>query len=196
MALAVVFDANVLYGIALTDFFITASARTHLYRMHWSTTILEEVVVNLLRARPDLGSERVRRRIDHMKRAVPGAFVDPDPALIEQMTNAAEDRHVLAAAVAAEAEIIVTFNLRHFSAEACAPVGAQAQHPDAFADFLVARQPAAVWEAIGEMADRRRNPPATPDEIVERLAEDLPMAIQRLRMYRSQSTTIPWVPCF
>lgn len=191
MALAVVFDANVLYGIALTDFFITVSARTHLYRMHWSTAILEEVVVNLGKARPDLGRERVRRRIDYMNRAVPGALVDPDPALVEQMTNEVEDRHVLAAAVAAEAEIIVTFNLRHFSADACAPVGVQAQHPDAFTDLLVARRPAAVWEAIGEMAERRRSPSASPDEIVERLAEELPTAIQRLRTFRSQSTTMP-----
>ncbi len=119
-----------------------------------------------------------------MKRAVPGALVDPDPVLIEQMTNDKRDRHVLAAAVAAGAEIVVTFNLRHFPAASCAPVGVEAQHPDSFADVLVAQQPAAVWEAIQEMADRRRNPPVSADAIVMRLAEELPTAMQRLLTMR------------
>jgi hypothetical protein len=50
------------------------------------------------------------------------------------MTNEAKDRHVLAAAVAADSELVVTFNLDDFPPEVCEPVGVEAVHPD---DFLL-----------------------------------------------------------
>jgi hypothetical protein len=53
-----------------------------------------------------------------------------DPAEIERlepaMTNDEKDRHVLAAAVAADSELIVTFDLDDFPPEACEPVGVEA----------------------------------------------------------------------
>lgn len=39
-----------------------------------------------------------------------------------------DDRHVLAAAIQARADVIVTFNLRHFPADALAAQGLEAQH--------------------------------------------------------------------
>jgi len=184
MALAVVFDANVLYGIALTDFFITAAERTRLYRMHWSLEILEEVARNLEEKRPDLG-DKVRRRINQMKRAVPEAMVDPTRALIDSMANDPKDRHVLAAAVEAEAEILVTFDQSDFPAAACAAHGVKVQHPDEFATWLVLEGPIQVSAAVEEMAIRKRNPPHTVEEILDRLAEELPSAIQALRNSRN-----------
>lgn len=46
----VVLDANVLYGIEVTDLFATMAAR-RLFRPHWSPQILDEVVRNLARRR-------------------------------------------------------------------------------------------------------------------------------------------------
>lgn len=61
-----------------------------------------------------------------------------DEAEIERlepvMINDPGDRHVLACAVGADSELIVTSNLAHFSSEACEPVGVEARHPD---DFLL-----------------------------------------------------------
>jgi len=48
----VVLDANVLYGIEVTDLTATMATR-RLFRPHWSPEILDEVVRNLSR-RPDL----------------------------------------------------------------------------------------------------------------------------------------------
>jgi hypothetical protein len=56
----VVLDANVLYGIALTDLMATMATR-RLFRPHWSAQILDEVTRNLDR-RPDLDSTAVARR--------------------------------------------------------------------------------------------------------------------------------------
>ena len=44
----------------------------------------------------------------------------------------ADDRHVLAAAIAAKADVIVTFNTRHFPSEALDPHGLEARHPGTF----------------------------------------------------------------
>jgi hypothetical protein len=54
-------------------------------------------------------------------------------AYIERLTSnddAPSDRHVLAPAVAADCELIVTFDLADFPAPACEPLGMKANHPD------------------------------------------------------------------
>jgi hypothetical protein len=48
------------------------------------------------------------------------------------MTDHETDRLVLAAVVAADSELIVTFDLDDFPTEACEPVGVEASHPDEF----------------------------------------------------------------
>jgi hypothetical protein len=68
------------------------------------------------------------------------------------MTNEAKDRHVLAAAVAADSELIVTFNLDDFPPEACEPVGVEAIHPDDFLLDLNDLAPDAVRAALERQA--------------------------------------------
>jgi hypothetical protein len=68
----VVVDANVLYSIELTDLFLTFAAH-RLVRVHWSSTILDEVRRNLAK-RADLSPDAIAYRIDRMNRAVPGAL--------------------------------------------------------------------------------------------------------------------------
>jgi hypothetical protein len=117
VALIVVLDANVLYPIALTDFFMTL-AGYGLYLPHWSSEILDEVARNLLRNQPELTKAQLAYRFAQMARAHPGALVDPPGALVSAMTNDRKDRHVLAAAIASGAPVIATFNTKHFQYEA------------------------------------------------------------------------------
>ena len=76
-----------------------------------------------------------------MQGAFPESMVAEEQinALEAAMTNAPEDRHVLAAAVAASAEVIVTFNLNDFPTEACRPHEIEAMHPDEFLLILSRR---------------------------------------------------------
>jgi predicted nucleic acid-binding protein len=186
MALTVLFDANVLYPIALADFFLTVALETNLFRPHWSTEILDEVGRNLQKNRPDLAEGQVRSRLDAMNRAAPDALVDPPCELVNAMTNPEDDRHVLAAAVVAQASVIVTFNLRDFPSEACEPYGIEARHPDGFVANLVDLDPEGLWCAVESMASRRHRPPATPNELCDRLSSDVPNAIRALRISRSE----------
>lgn len=179
MALVVVLDANVLYPIALTDFILTL-AGYGLYQPHWSTEILREVERNLLENYPSLTAEALAYRFNEMNRAYPGALIDPAAELIDKMTNDPGDRHVLAAAVAAQASVIATFNTADFPPESCEPYGIEAQHPDPLAEHLVSLSPALAAAAVVEMSERTRNPHREVAEIVERLAQDLPNAMNRL----------------
>jgi hypothetical protein len=69
-----------------------------------------------------------------MTRTFPDAMVTDYESLIDGMTNDPKDRHVLAAAVRAGAEVIVTFNLGDFSGAALKPYDIEAVSPD---DFLL-----------------------------------------------------------
>lgn len=67
MPLVVVLDANVLYPIALTDFFLTVAGRG-LFRPHWSTEILREIERNLLKNQPALTTAMLAYRLSEMNR--------------------------------------------------------------------------------------------------------------------------------
>lgn len=97
----VVLDANVLYGIEVTDLLATLATR-RVFRPHWSPQILDEVRRNLA-ARPDLDTGAIDRRIGHLNRALPAALVEVPPGLVEAMPINDKDRHVLALAVHAGA---------------------------------------------------------------------------------------------
>jgi len=95
-----------------------------------------------------------------------------DQAEIERlepaMTNDPKDRHVLAAAVAADSELIVTFALDDFPPQACEPVGVEATNPDDFLLDLHDLNPDAVRAALEQQA-ADLNPPWPLDELLRAL---------------------------
>ncbi len=108
-----------------------------LYRAHWSDLILEEVERNLGTILQD--PTAAHRRVAAMRTAFTRATVTGFEPLIERMPNQAKYRHVLAAAVVSGAEVIVTFNLRHFRTSGTSQSRIQAQHPDDFLSDLFDR---------------------------------------------------------
>jgi predicted nucleic acid-binding protein len=105
-----VLDANVLYPQWLRDLMLTLAAMGH-YEPLWSAVIIDEMRRNVLRDHPDIDPGRFNEvTIAALRRAFPDAWVSVDDALIAEMDNEPGDRHVLAAAVAGSANIIVTAN--------------------------------------------------------------------------------------
>ncbi len=91
----------------------------------------------------------------------PTALVAPGAELALDLPDA-DDRHVLAAAMAADADAIVTLNLRDFPGWALAPKGLRAVHPDEFLVELWRAHPAAVAavvEAVRAEAERLSGEP-------------------------------------
>lgn len=175
----VVLDANILYGIEVTD--LLATMATHrLFRPHWSPQILHEVTRNLT-LRPDLDSDAIERRIEHLNRALPAALVEVPDSLVDAMPVNEKDRHVLALAVHVGAPTIVTENLRDFPTQLLEPVGIEAVSTDAFVLAQVDLHPAGVLTAINAMAARRRRTPKTRAEIIDALERRLPHSMGALR---------------
>lgn len=125
----VVYDANVLYPNTLRDFLM----RLHIagaVRAHWSEPILDEVVRNLAKNRPEKAREQWEKLRLLLNRAVPDASVTGFENRIDQLTLPdVDDRHVLAAAIEIGAEIIVTSNLEDFPKDELAKYEIVAQSP-------------------------------------------------------------------
>lgn len=153
-------DANVLYPASLRDVLLEL-AFAGFYQARWSAEIDEEWKRNLLAARPEL-AERIERTQAVMRRAIPDALVTGYASQIPNLVLPdANDRHVLAAAIAAEAEIIVTFNMRDFPAAALAPHGLVAQHPDEFLQGFIATMPTQFVAVVRRCVGRLRHPPVS-----------------------------------
>ena len=93
-----------------------------------------------------------------------------------------DDRHVVAAAIKARAQVIVTFNLADFPAAELAKWDVEAKHPD---DFLVDQfylDTAAMHRTIQSIADSWKNPPGTAEDVFNSMERDkLPQIAALLR---------------
>ncbi|XWK87311.1 MAG: hypothetical protein U7127_24425 [Phormidium sp.] len=115
-------------------------------------------------------TEQKAARFQQMiKNTFPEAMVEVPEELVAAMRNHPGDRHVLAAAIIAKAEVIVTDNLKHFPKEILNPYGIEAQHPDVFLTQLFDNDPESMVEVICQQADALKNPPQTVVELLARL---------------------------
>jgi hypothetical protein len=145
-----VLDASVLFNRPVTDTLLRA-AEYGLYRAHWSELILNEVTRNLIKKRNMNGIQAAHLQ-EELTKAFPEAAVSVPDKLIEQMTNKEGDRHVVAAAIVAHAQVIVTFNLKHFEQRDLYPWNVEAQHPDLFLSHLFDLDPPLFLQIIEEQS--------------------------------------------
>jgi hypothetical protein len=179
-----VYDANILYPAPLRDLFMRL-AEAGLVAARWTDAIHEEWVRNVLEDNPRLSPERLARTRSLMNEAVRDCLVTDYEDLIPSLNLPdPDDRHVLAAAIRAGAEVIVTYNLRDFPAEELARFGIVAAHPDDFLLDLLDRAPGAVCTAVKRQREALRNPPRTAEELLATLeGNGLSQAIARLRQF-------------
>lgn len=87
----------------------------------------------------------------------------------------ANDRHVVAAAIRANAQAIVTFNLRHFPDHALAPFDLEAKHPDEFVLDSIDLAPGLLVKCLTELALSLERPPMSIDAVLDSLQGRLGM---------------------
>jgi hypothetical protein len=119
-----------------------------------------------------------------MNEAVRDCLVTGHEDLIASLTLPDADRDVLAAAIRAGAEVIVTDNLRDFPAAELARFDIEALHPDDFLLSLLDVAPGTVCTAVKRQREGLRNPPKTAQELLATLeGHGLTQAVARLREF-------------
>jgi predicted nucleic acid-binding protein len=164
-------DACVLYPAPLRDLLIEV-AKTGIYRARWSDDIHDEWISALLEQREDLDPAVLARTRELMNSAIPDCLVTGHEAIIPSLNLPdPKDRHVLAAAIAGKADVIVTFNLKDFPAETLSAFGIEAQHPDTFLSHQMSLNPHGVLLAARRIRRRLKSPEKTQDEYLDALRQ-------------------------
>jgi len=174
-------DACVLYPAPIRDFLLHL-ADVGLFSPRWTDKIHEEWTRNLRLNRPDLSAEQLQKTVAAMNNAFPEATVRHYETLMASIDLPdQDDRHVLAAAVRCQADIIITANLKDFPREYVTSFGLDIQHPDHFIVNLIETNPEKSVEAFLRQVSYLKNPPLTNEHVLTNFRNvGLPRTANRL----------------
>lgn len=178
-------DANVLYSAAIRDICMEV-ALAKMYRAKWSADVHREWVEAVLRNRPNLKRVNLERTRDSMDRAIPDALVIGYENLIDSipLKDDPNDRHVVAAAIVGQCDVIVTNDLGHFPKDVLKNFGLQAQCPDDFLANHLDLEPSTFCAATRIARVNKKNPPYTVDEHLAHLTQiGLAVTVSKLQQY-------------
>jgi predicted nucleic acid-binding protein len=178
MAFVVVLDACVLFPASLRDTLLRA-AQADLYRLQLTEEILEEVRRNLVKK--TMTEVKAQRLITALRENFNDSLVNQHRQLIESMPTNEKDRHVLAAAVACRAQVIVTYNLKDFPPDLLAPFEVEAQSPDVFLTHLHHLDSQSMPRIIVEQARNLYNPPRSVADTLKTLEQHTPIFVNLMR---------------
>lgn len=158
---SVVIDANIFFHMWMLDPMLTL-ADEGLFEPLWSDAIMQEAARHLPEVWKEASGTQISTFLAMVNEAYPYAQVPdwsdrmeglelPDP----------DDRHVLAAAIAAEANGIVTLNLADFPQSSTSRYGITAEHPDDFLCRMYDSAPQKAGAAIRRMTENKKHPPRT-----------------------------------
>ena len=110
-------------------------------------------MVRTLESEIGLAPEKTAYLVSELKKHFADAWVTAYEPLLGQLTNDPKDRHVLAAAVRCGAQVIVTYNKRHFPQAALEPWGIEVQGPSTFLREQYDLNPDVVIEKLQAQAE-------------------------------------------
>lgn len=173
-------DANILFSRTLRDYVVYA-ARLGALDVHWSNSILDEVTRNLIE---EVGftPEDADLLADRLSAYLPTALIEVqkrDEDRAAQLKMDAKDRHVLAAALSAKADALLTQNTRHFPKEWMAEHGIELIDAGALLTRLAEDCPDILREAHRLGVNSRPQTEAQVFEILERITSTDVVAVVR-----------------
>jgi predicted nucleic acid-binding protein len=151
----VLLDACVLFPTVMREMLL-GTAETGAFTPLWSPRILEEWA-RATRRLPQGAEAIARSEIAVMRGRWPDAEMSPDPDLVERLSLPdPDDRHVLAAAIAGGADVLMTRNRADFPTRTLARHGLILRDPDGFLAELAAEGSAvaSVAESVRARAER------------------------------------------
>lgn len=180
--LRVVLDSCVMFPMYLRDTLL-CTAEAGLYQPYWSQEILDGATRNLVIQRT-MTAQQATKLETKIKEAFAEAMVEVPIGLAQVMTNHDGDRHVLAAAVTAKADIIVTSNLKHFQAKDLSPWNIKAQSADDFLTHLYDLYPDTMIEVVRRQSQVLKKPPMTVAKLLGLLSKrDVPKFASKVLFY-------------
>ena len=160
-------DANVLFPIVVRDYLLWLSIND-LYSPKWSSKLQEEFCAIFEKKKLGLSSEKIKNQVRLMNKACPDALVVKYESLIESVKLPDEnDRHVVAAAIKCNANVIGTYNLKDFPNEYLNSIGLSAVDPDTFIADMIDLSPEKCCDAFREMVLSKKKPPYDEPQYLE-----------------------------
>jgi len=151
-----VLDTNVIYPIISRDILFWF-AHYELYTPKWSKNIFDEWKDVMIRKGVD--EKEALKRVEKANIAFPDALVQNYDGLIKHLELPDEgDKHVLAAAIKTNANIIVTNNIKDFPEDYLQSFGIKAENTDDFLTDIIDLNPDQAIAAFKEMVLHKKNP--------------------------------------
>ncbi len=160
-----VLDTNVIYPLWIRDLLLWF-AYFDLYTPKWSLNIFDEWVDVMIRKGVD--QNEAYKRADKLNLAFPDALVKNYEPLIDTLKLPDQkDRHVLAAAIKTNANLIITNNLKDFPEEYLASFGLKAKCADDFLTDIIDLNQTLSLKAFKKLVLNKKNPPYNEFEVLD-----------------------------
>jgi hypothetical protein len=181
MAFVVVYDATALYPHAQRDLLIRI-AQAGLVQAKWTAEIVDEMTTARLRANPGIDPAKLDRLTSLINHSVPDCLVWGYEPLAGMLKLPDPDRRpVLAAAIRAGAQVIVTTAVRDFPSEDLAEFGVEARTPDDFVLDQITIDDRVVFACVQDIASCRVSPHTAADILAELENTGLVASVAALR---------------
>lgn len=163
----VVLDTNVVYPVIIRDVLFWF-AHYDLYTPKWSEHIFDEWKRVMIKKGVTEGE--ASRRIEKASLAFPDALVQNYKGLINHLQLPdKDDRHVLAAAIKTNANLIVTNNIKDFPRAYLQSFGLNAKTADVFLTDIIDLNQEQAIAAFREMVLNKKNPKIHEFEVLSQL---------------------------
>ncbi len=159
MAFPAFLDANVVYSATLNDLLLRLG-EFEVFRPLWSKDVLRELETALVR-NAGVSPDKAQRRIGDMQVAFPTAEVHDYEGLVPNLSCDPKDRHILAAAITGQAQVLVTFNVQDFPDHSVTEFNVGVSTPDGFLLDQWDLHPELVALAVRRMVSDLRRPSLT-----------------------------------
>lgn len=152
----VVLDTNVVYPVIIRDILFWF-AFYDLYTPKWSEHIFDEW--KRIMKEKGVSEEEANKRVAKVNAAFPDALVKNYKALIDHLELPDKnDRHVLAAAIKTNANLIVTNNIKDFPEDYLQSFNLSVKAADDFLTDIIDINPEQAVTAFKEMVLNKKNP--------------------------------------
>lgn len=162
-----VLDTNVIYPVIIRDLLLWF-AYYDLYTPKWSENIFGEW--KKVMGKKGISEEEANKRIQKVNSAFPDALVHNYKGLIEHLKLPdADDRHVMAAAIKTNANVIVTNNVKDFPEEYLQSFGLNVKTADDFLTDIIDLNQEQAIAAFKEMVLNKKNPALDEFKVLDQL---------------------------